>query len=294
MNELFKAAPHVRMHRGQTFVIKAGGGTIARPAAMRAFAKQVAVVQALGSRVVVVHGGGPQTDSLQRLFGEEPRMVDGRRVTSSLALRALRLATGGELNGDLTAALVGEGVPAVGIGGASLLIAERRQPVLTSEGVVDYGEVGDLKRIDATALHALLDAGRVPVVAPPAGDGRGSFLNVNADLAASSIAIALAAAKLVLVTGAPGVLRDPKDPSSLVSALSLVDLAELERSGALQGGMKVKSTAIRQAIEGGVGRVHVVSGADPEAMITELYTNHGAGTLITKEPEKAPAAAMTA
>ncbi len=288
MTDLVKAAPHIRMHRGKTFVIKAGGGTIARPAAMRAFARQVAVVQALGSRVVVVHGGGPQTDSLQRLFGEEPRMVDGRRVTSSLALRALRLSTGGEVNSDLTAALVAEGVPALGLGGGGVLVAERRPPVVTSEGVVDYGEVGDLRGVDASSLTAILDAGRVPVVSPPAGDGRGNFLNVNADLAAASIAVALGAAKLVLVTGAPGVLRDPNDPASLVSSLSLGDLDALDMSGSLRGGMKVKANAIKKALEGGVGRVHVVSGSDAEAMITELYTNHGAGTLVTLHPEKAP------
>ncbi|MCK6449134.1 MAG: acetylglutamate kinase [Planctomycetes bacterium] len=288
MTDLVKAAPHIRMHRGQIFVIKAGGGTIARTSAMRAFARQVAVVQALGSRIVVVHGGGPQTDALQRLFGEEPRMVDGRRVTSPLALRALRLATGGEVNSDLTAALIAEGVPALGLGGGGVLTAERRPPVVTSEGVVDYGEVGDLRGVDAAALIALLDAGRVPVISPPAGDGRGNFLNVNADLAAAQIAIALGAAKLVLVTGAPGVLRDPKDMSSLVSALSLADLAELDKTGALQGGMKVKAKAIQKALEGGIGRVHVVSGSEPDALLNELYTNHGAGTLVTKEPEKAP------
>jgi acetylglutamate kinase len=169
-----------------------------------------------------------------------------------------------------------------------VLTADRRPPVVPSEGVVDYGEVGDLRGVDTAALEALLEIGRVPVVSPPAGDGRGNFLNVNADLAAASIACALGAAKLVLVTGAPGVLRDPKDAGSLVSALSLSELTELEKAGALQGGMKVKAAAMRKALEGGVGRVHVVSGSDPEALLTELYTNHGAGTLLTKEPEKAP------
>lgn len=291
MIDLVKAAPHIRMHRGQTFVIKAGGSTIARAASMRSFARQLAVVQALGSRVVVVHGGGPQTDALLRLLGEEPRMVEGRRVTSPLALRALKLATGGEVNSDLTAALLAEDVPAVGIAGAGVLVAERRPPTETSEGLVDFGEVGDLRGVDAAALGALLDAAHVPVVAPPAADERGSFLNVNADLAAAQIACALGAAKLLLVTGAPGILRDPKDPASLVSALSLAELRELERSGALQGGMRVKAAAIQSALLGGVGRVHVVSGADPEALLNELYTNHGAGTLVTREPERAPQAA---
>jgi acetylglutamate kinase len=278
------------LHRGKTFVIKAGGGTIAKAAAIRQFARQVAVVHALGARVVVVHGGGPQTDALQRMLGEEPRMVDGRRVTTSVAMRALRMATAGELNGEVVASLVAEGAPAVGVSGASsgLLLAKRRAPTRTSQGVVDFGEVGDVQSVDPRPLLALLDGGFIPVVCPPAGDGNGGFLNVNADLTAASIAVALGAAKLVMLTGAPGILSNPKDPSSLLSALSLGELDSLEESGALRDGMRVKAAAIRAALYGGVGRVHVVSGGDEESLLAELYTTQGAGTLVTREPEKAP------
>lgn len=291
MIDLFKAAPHIRLHRGALMVIKVGGNALARPASIRAFARQVAIVQSLGARVVVVHGGGPQTDTVQRLLGEEPRMVDGRRVTSALGLRALRMATIGELNCELAAALTAEGAPAVGLCAASanVLEAERRKPMVTSEGVVDFGEVGDLEGANPTLLTALLDKGFVPVVAPPAGDGRGGFLNVNADLAAASIAVAMKARKLVLATGAAGILRDVNDAHSLVSALTLSDLVEMERTGALQGGMKVKARAMKVALEGGVQRVHVVAGGDPEALLVELYTTQGAGTLVTLEPERAPA-----
>lgn len=292
MTDLFRAAPHVHLHRGKTFVIKAGGGSIARPASLRQLARQIAVVHALGSRVVVVHGGGPQTDALQRMLGEEPRSVDGRRVTTPTALRALRMATAGELNGELVAALAAENAPSVGVSGASagLLVASRRPPMQTSEGLVDFGEVGDLHSVDPAPLTALLDDGYVPVVSPPAGDGQGGFLNVNADLAAASIAVALGAAKLVLVTGAPGILADPEDPSSLLSALALAELDAMEASGALRSGMRVKAVAIRAALRGGVGRVHVVSGSDPEALVRELYSNQGAGTLVTSEPQTVPSA----
>ena len=290
MNELFKAAGHIRLHRGKIMLIKAGGGTIAKPAAMRQFARQVSVVHALGARVIVVHGGGPQTDTLQRLLGEEPQMIDGRRVTTSSAMRALRMATAGELNGELVAALDAEGVPAVGVSGASagLLVASRRPPMQTTIGQVDFGLVGDIRAVDPKPLMALLDKDLIPVVCPPAGDGQGGFLNVNADLAAASIAVALKAAKLVLMTGAPGVLTNPEDPQSLLSALSLAELDALEEAGSLRGGMRVKAAAIRAALYGGVGRVHVVSGVDGVALLQELYTNHGAGTLVTKEKELAP------
>jgi acetylglutamate kinase len=286
--DLVKAAPHIRLHRGQTFVVKAGGATIAKPAAMRAFARQVAVIQALGSRVVVVHGGGPQIDAVQRSLGEEPRKVDGRRVTTPAALRALRFSTRGEIHSDLTAALLAEGVPAAGVGGEGILLAERRPPMSTTEGPVDFGAVGDLREADPLGLEALVQAGSVPVVAPLAHDAHGNLLNVNADLAAAKIAQALRAAKLVLVTETPGILRDVKDMTSLISALSLAELAELRAAGALRDGMAVKADAIAAALEGGVGRVHVVSGSDPEALLIELYTNHGIGTLVTAEPERAP------
>jgi acetylglutamate kinase len=285
--DLFRAAPHVRLHRGRVIVVKVGGGTVTRAAGLRRLARQIAVVEALGSRLVLVHGGGPQIDAVQRSLGEEPRMVDGRRVTSEVAMRALCAATD-ELNEDVVAALVAAGVPAVRLAGPEVLTAERRPPVPTSEGMVDFGLVGDVRAADAAPLAALLEVGSLPVVCPPAAGASGALLNVNADLVAASIACALGAEKLVLLTGAPGVLADPGDPGSLLSALSLSDLDGLDSQGALEQGMSVKAAAIRSALNGGVGRVHVVSGDDPDALLRELYTNHGAGTLITSRPEAAP------
>lgn len=289
MIDLVRAAPHIALHRGKTFVIKIGGEPLAQRVLRRQLAQEIAAIHSLGSRIVLVHGGGPQTDTVQRSLGEEPRMVGGKRVTTPLALRALCMATAGELHGQLLAELAAAGVPAAGLAGASagLLVARKRPPVETEQGTVDFGAVGDLVAVDALALRALLDAGRVPVVSPPASDGAGGLLNVNADFMAAGIASALGAAKLVLVTGAPGILMDPTNPASLVSALALADLGELEKAGKVRGGMLAKATAIRRAIEGGVARVHVVSGLDPTALLIELYTNHGAGTLVTREREEA-------
>jgi acetylglutamate kinase len=286
MIDLLRAAPHVRMHHDSTMVIKVGGGSLTRRSQLLAFARQIAAIHTLGSRVVIVHGGGPQTDDLQRLLGEEPRKVDGRRVTSEAAMRALIMATAGELNGSVSAAVTSAGAPAVGMcaADAGLLVAVPRQPSVTSEGVVAFGSV------EVRPLLSLLSGGFVPVVSPPAGDGRGGFLNVNADIAAAEIAIALGASKLVLTTGTPGILRQPDDESSLVSALTLAGLHEFAASGSFENGMRVKATAIQRALEGGVRRVHVVSGSDPEAILRELYTTPGAGTLITLEAEEVPVA----
>jgi len=286
--ELHRAAPHVRAQRGKTLVVKIGGACLARPRLLRAFAEQLAVVQALGARPVVVHGGGPQTDALLRQLGEQPRKVDGRRVTSPQALQALQWTVGGELNGALAAAISAAGATAAGVGAAALVTATRRPPVKTTEGLTDFGQVGDVTAVDPAPALGLLEAGVVPVIGPPAGDGDGGFLNVNADSLAAALAVALVAEKLVLLSDVGGVRRDPADAESLISTLSLAQLEQLGAGGALVGGMAVKATAVAEALRGGVPRVHLVSGLDPEALLVELYTNHGAGTLVTAEtPEPA-------
>lgn len=293
MRELVRAAAHVRHHQGAVMVLKIGGACLRKPRFQRALAEQIATIQALGGRPVVVHGGGPQIDAVQRSLGEQPRMVDGRRVTTPTALRALRMATAGELNGELAAALTTAGAAAVGIcaADAGIVTAEKRAPSETTEGEVDFGAVGDVQSVDPAPLLGLIEQGVTPVVCPPVGDGKGGFLNLNADTLAASLASALQAANLVLLTGEPGILSDPDDPESVLSALGLATLDELDASGALRAGMKVKAAAVRLAIQSGVPRVQIVSGVDPEALLVELYTSHGSGTLITAEdPAGAPIA----
>lgn len=287
MTDLVRASAFVRLHRGKLIVIKIGGACLTRPSLRRALARQIAVIDACGAHPIIVHGGGPQTDELQRSFGEEPRMVEGRRVTSKKALRALRLATCGEINSDLAGAISAEGARAIALGGSGIY-AERRAPTVTTEGVVDFGEVGDVSGVDAKPILSLVKSGYVPVLCPPASDGKGGFLNVNADLLAAHLALALGAEKLVLCMGAAGVLMNPDDPTSVVSTLTLEQLAELEGNGSLEKGMRVKAVATRLALEGGVSRVHVVSGTEPEALLGELYTTQGTGTLVTVDAETAP------
>jgi len=293
---LRRAAPYIRRHRGATIVVKIGGALLERPSVLRRLATDLALVDALGARLVVVHGAGPQTDAALRASGEEPQKLGGRRVTTPSALEALTHTTLADLGPALAGALTAEGARALGLCAASagVLVAERRPPVATADGVVDFGEVGDLVRVDPAPLLALLDAGVVPVLAPPASDGAHGLLNVNADLAASHVAAALGAAKLVLVTSERGVLSDPDDPHSVLSKLALEELDELQRLGVLAGGMQVKASAIRNALTAGVARVHVVSGLDGSALFDELYTAEGAGTLLTLAPTTQPEAASVA
>ena len=291
MIDLYRASEYARLHQGKVMVFKIGGACLAKPGPLRSLARQLSVVSAFGVRPVVVHGGGPQTAKLQELFGEEPVKVDGRRVTTETGLRALRLATVGDLNSALAARLTAEALWDIqAVHFRPIVTATRRPPMQTSQGEVDFGLVGDVESVAPEPLVALSDAGYVPVLGPPAYDGDGGFLNVNADSLAASLAVALGADKLILLSDTPGILREPADPHSVLSTLSLFELEELATAGALQGGMAVKAAAIRSALEGGVNRVHVVSGLSPEALLGELYTTQGTGTLVTREKLSVPAA----
>lgn len=285
MIDLYRASEYARLHHGKIMVFKVGGACLAKPGQRAALARQIAVISAFGVRAVLVHGAGPQTDALQSLLGEESKKVDGRRVTTATGLRALRMASMGEVNGTFVSCLTNAGAPAVGICAASanIVVAERRAPMQTTEGLVDFGEVGDVIKVNSDPIIALAESGTIPVIAPPASDGAEGFLNINADSVAAELAVALGADKLVLISDTPGILSDPKDSHSLLSSLSLDQLGQLEEQGALQGGMAVKAASMRRALEGGVSRVHVVSGLVPDALLGELYTTQGTGTLVSKD-----------
>ena len=221
-------------------------------------------------------------------------MVAGRRVTDDAALEVAKMVYAGQLNTDLLAALRAHKVQAVGLSGvdADLLVAHRRPPVsvVDDDGrsvEVDYGNVGDIERVDPRILLTLMDARFVPVVASLAGDDDGAVYNVNADTVAESIAVALRAQKLIFLTGAPGVLRDRNDPSTLVTFADPDDLAGLMASGALSGGMRPKVEACIRAATSGVERTHIINGRAPDALLLEVFTGAGCGTMIVGRKEKA-------
>ena len=293
MIDLVPASDYIRLFRGRTFVFKLGGGCLSRPGLVAELARQIAVVDACGARPVVVHGAGPQVDEVQRSLGEEPVKVAGRRVTTPAALEALLQVARGSIGPLLAKELERRGARPRHVPAEEVVVADRRPPVQTEAGLVDFGLVGDIRRVHAGPLRALVDAGVIPILSPPVGDraGRDRYLNANADLLAAQVAGALGADKLLLVTSAPGVLSDPSDPRSALSTLTVRELDQLERSGAIQDGMKVKAKAARDALSAGVPRVHVVSGVEPDALLGELFTTHGTGTLVTVEKESAPAGA---
>jgi acetylglutamate kinase len=288
------ALRYVRAYRDQVFVVKLGGEVLADLEALDGVAAQVSLLSSLGIHLVVVHGGGPQATALSRRLGHEPRIVAGRRVTDDEALGVAKMVYAGQLNVDLLAALREHQVQAVGLSGvdADLLTAHRRPPVETVDDsgasiTLDYGHVGDIDRVDPRVLTTLLDARFVPVVASLAGDDDGHVYNVNADTVAEALAVALRAQKLIFLTGAPGVLRDRNDPASLIAFADPDDLAGLMFNGAIAGGMRPKVEACIRAATGGVERTHIIDGRASDAILLEVFTGAGCGTMIVGRKEKA-------
>jgi acetylglutamate kinase len=293
VNGLKDALEYTRLYREQIFVIKLGGEVLSSPEALDNVAVQVALLESLSIRVLVVHGGGPQASALSRRMGLEPEMVAGRRVTTPEVLEVAKMVYAGQINVDVVGALRGHGVSAVGLTGidGGLVTVHRRPPVeiTDDEGTtrtVDFGEVGDVDGVDTKLLDILLPRGNVPVVSSLAADPGGRIMNVNADTLAAHLAGALGAQKLIYLTGAPGLLREADDPSSLVAFAAPEDLQALLTSGSVKGGMRPKVEACLQAVTGGVRRTHIIDGRTPDALLLELFTGHGSGTMIVGEREK--------
>jgi len=286
IRSLRSAAPYIRMYKGKTFVVKAGGGVFADAAAVRGLIEQIAILHYFGVRVVFVHGGGPQLTEITEKLGVPTRMVQGRRVTDQKAIDATSMVLNGLINTQLLALCREMNIDAVGVSGvdAGLIRAHKRAPVKIDTGeTVDYGFVGDIDGIDTNVLTKLLDNGLMPIVSPLSSDDNGTLLNINADTVAAAIGAALDAEKLMLCTGAPGILADVNDPSSIISYTDLAGLKRLREEKKIVDGMLPKAKAIEDAIRGGVRRVHVMSYKSPEGILAEVFTNEGAGTLIVAD-----------
>ena len=284
---LKSAAPYIRMYKGKTFVVKAGGGVFGDDESTRQLVEQIAILHYFGVRVVMVHGGGPQLTELSDALGVPTRMVEGRRITDAKAIDVTSMVLNGLINTRILAICRDLDIDAVGISGvdAGLVRAHKRAPVRMSASgeMVDFGFVGDVDSVDTTVLRKLLDNGLMPVVSPLSADENGVLLNINADTVAAAIGAALSAEKLILCTGAPGILGNVEDAGSLISFTDVRGLKTLREEGRIADGMLPKAKAIEDAIRGGVRRVHVVSYKAPEGILGEVFTNEGTGTLIVAD-----------
>lgn len=286
VSALKHAVPYIRLFKRKVFVLKAGGEIFADPKATRALLEQVGILYQVGIRVVLVHGGGPQSTKLASALGLDTQFVDGRRVTDGPSLDVATMVLNGEVNTRILAACRDVEIPAVGISGvdAGLISAIRRPPVAQSDGQnIDYGFVGDIETVDAGVLRKQLENNLMPVVSPLSCDESGTLLNINADTVAAAIAAELKAEKLILATGAPGILANREDSGSLISYIDRAGLRKLRDNGQLADGMLPKAAAIDAAIANGVKRVHIISYRMPDSLLLEVFTNEGTGTLVVDD-----------
>ena len=286
VSALKHAAPYIRLFKRKIFVLKVGGEVFMDVSGTRALMEQVGILYQVGIRVVLVHGGGPQSTELADALGVDTTFVDGRRITDDRSLDVATMVLNGQINTHVLAACRDLEIPAVGISGvdAGLIRAHRRPPVKKDDGqIIDYGHVGDIDSVDADILRKQLDSGLMPVVSPLSCDSAGNILNINADTVAAAIAAELGAEKLILVTPAPGILDDVNDPRSLISYVDRAALKKLRREGKLADGMLPKVAAIEAALENGVTRVHVISYNVRDSLLLEIFTNEGTGTLVVND-----------
>lgn len=286
VSALKHAAPYIRLFKGKVFVLKAGGEIFADPVQTNALMEQVGILHQVGIRVVLVHGGGPQSTELATALGIDTNIIDGRRVTDGPSLDVATMVLNGQINTRILAACRELQIPAVGISGvdAGLIRAHRRPPVdREGDTPIDYGFVGDIDSVEADILVSQLDNGFMPVVSPVSCDETGTLLNINADTVAAAIAAELNAEKLILVTAAAGILEDADDPQSLISYIDRAALDKLKADGKIADGMLPKAAAIDSALENGVGRVHVISYKIPDSLLLEVFTNEGTGTLVVND-----------
>ena len=278
-NVLVQALPYIQRFHGKAVVVKLGGAAIDAELD-RALAQDVLLLRSVGVRCVLVHGGGPQVDAMMRRVGKEPEFRDGLRVTDEETLEIVRMVLVGKINRDLVGTINREALEdpvAVGVSGedGGLLQVTRRDG--------DLGYVGDVSLVRASVLHRLLDEGLTPVVSTIGADAQGQPHNINADEAAMAIAVAMAAEKIVYLTAAPGLLEDVSDERSLVPRLTSDELRVRIGDASVSAGMIPKLQACADAVDGGVGTAHIIDGRVPHALLIELLTDEGIGTMVKKE-----------
>jgi acetylglutamate kinase len=276
---LAEALPWLEKYHGKTVVVKYGGNAMSDPDLKAAFAEDIVWLRYAGFRPVVVHGGGPQISSMLDRLGIESEFRGGLRVTTPETVEIVRMVLTGQVNADIVNMLNDHGSFAIGLSGedASLLTAERRPAVVDGEEV-DIGQVGDVVAVEPSAVHALIDAGRIPVIATVARGLDGLTYNVNADTAAAAVAVGLEAEKLIVLTDVEGLYADWPHSAEVISEIDADELADLLPG--LASGMAPKMEACLRAVEGGVPRAHVLDGRLPHALLLEMFTSEGIGTMV--------------
>jgi acetylglutamate kinase len=276
---LVEALPYIRRFSNRIVVVKYGGNALAgadgdESAALAAFAEDVVLLRTVGMLPVIVHGGGPQIGDMLRRLGVTSTFVDGLRVTDAETLEIARMVLLGKVNSDLVAAINVHGPLAVGLSGADAKL------LTASPANRDLGFVGSVDEVDTTIVRQLCDQGLIPVVATIGADASGQQYNINADTVAGALAAALHAEKLIMLTDVSGLRSNPEDPSTTLSRVTVAELEQLVADGAVVGGMVPKVDACVHAVRGGAKAAHMLDGRVPHAVLVELFTDGGIGTMV--------------
>ena len=272
---LTEALPYIQDFCGSTVLVKVGGSVMESDATLDSLLADIAFMDAVGMKVVLVHGGGKAISRALKESGITPQFVDGLRVTDAASMEIVRRTLNNEVNADLVRRLQNTKTNARPVHGNWIFAAEK----ITSP---DRGFVGEPVGVDLRIVNEMLDAGIMPVITPIATGADGQLYNVNADSAAAFLAMELKVRKFALVSDVPGLLRDPEDPASLMSTLKLSDVAALKADGTISGGMLPKIEGCERAIQAGVKKVHLVDGRMPHSLLLEIFTREGVGTEITE------------
>jgi len=278
-NILIEALPYIQRLSGKTVIIKYGGNAMIDHEQIKTIMQDITLLKYVGVNPVVVHGGGPEISRTLSLMNVESRFYKGLRITDKDAIEVVQMVLTGKINKDIVAQLNALGGKAIGISGmdGALLQAEKMEPV---DGV-DLGYVGKVTNVNSRVLEILANDDYIPVVAPIGIGPDGTAYNINADTAASEIAAAMKAEKLIFLTDIDGIYRNPEDPSSLISAISVPEVNELIKQGVISGGMIPKVQGCIKGVEMGVKRTHILNGTIPHPILLEIFTDVGIGTMVT-------------
>jgi acetylglutamate kinase len=276
-NVLVQALPYMQRYSGKTFVVKYGGAAMIDERLKAQVMQDIVLLRTVGIHPVLVHGGGKEVSEMMQRMGLQPRFAGGLRVTDAETMEIVEMVLAGTTNKGIVSLIHRAGGKAVGLSGkdGNLLVARK----LTPEGN-DIGFVGEVAQVNTEVLQVLSTAGYIPVISSVAVGDDGQSYNLNADHAAGAIAAALKAEKLIVLTDVPGVLANVKDPSSLISEMTIAEAEELLRNGKAESGMAPKLEACITALRGGVQRAHIIDGRQPHAMLIEVFTDSGIGTMV--------------
>ena len=284
---LVEALPYIREFHGQVMVIKIGGHAMVNEEILEKTVRDVLLLYFVGIKPVVVHGGGPEISEKMEKFGIKPKFVDGLRVTDRDTIEIVEMVLDGKINSKIVSYFIKNGGKAVGMSGKDglLIVAKKkkvRKKVGDSEVEIDLGYVGETEFVNPHILEILIQNGYIPVISPLAIDLNGNIYNMNADIVAGDIAAALKAKKLIMLTDVDGIYRDRNDRTSLISSTTLEELEKMLKEGSIEGGMIPKVESIIRALKGGVDKAHIINGSREHAILLELFTKEGIGTMVHK------------